>query len=487
MRTLTPETRRLVLILLAGAILPLLDATVVNVALDRLGVVFAAPISLTQWVVTGYAVAAALAVPTTVWAVGRFGGRRMWLAALTLFLAGSLLCALAPNVGALIAFRALQGVGGGMAMPIAQTLLVRSAGPAGARQAMAALGLPAVLAPVLGPVVGGLVLAGAGWRWIFAVNVPVCLLALVLAWRGLPPAGKTEPGRLDLRGLALLSPGLAALVYGLSQIGIAGGAAGPRVLAPVAAGVLSLAAFGWHVTRPPLAPDQRAAPIVDARLLRHRVVAGANVGLLLASAVFYGGLLLAPLYYQRALGYSAVGAGLALAGAGAGALAARSVAGRIADRVGPRAVTVAGLALTAASTAPFAGFPPGAGGWALALALIARGAGVGVVTITLMGAAYHGLDRQDVAHASALSRIVTQVGGALGAALVAGLLDVHVRSTPAAAFRTPFWWLLAGALVALVPATLLPGRGLARPRPRPAAPPPPVIRPPEPDRLRADG
>lgn len=448
------ETRRLITILTLGAVLPLIDSTITGVALNRLALSLHATVAVIGWVVTGYAVAAALVIPISGWAVARFGGRRVWLSALLVFLLGSALCALAPSAGALIGFRVLQGVGGGLMMPVLQTMLVRSAGPGAARQALAAIGGPAVIAPVLGPLLGGLILTWSSWRLIFAVNVPICLLALALAARRLPADQPSDAPRLDLTGLLLLSPALATLVYALSQLGRPTPPARWQLLGGVTLGLALLAAFGAHAAR------ERDAALFAVRLLRRPHFLGASVSMLLAGAYFYGGLVLLPLYYQRVLGYSALGAGAALGLSGLGALTARYAAGRLTPRAGPRTVVLAGLALAALGTVPFSGAPPRPGPWLLGIALAVRGAGVGVSTISVMAAAYHGLDQRDVPHASVATRVLAQLGGALGAAVLGAVLGWQLRVTHpgAAAFWHTCWWLLGATVLALAPATLLPGR-----------------------------
>src|SRR4051794_10431310 len=257
---------RLAAILITGVIAPVLDTTVVNVALGTLGRELHAQVADVQWVVTAYLLALAAAVPLTGWSVARFGGRRMWLGALALFLAGSVLCAAAWSIGALIAFRALQGFAAGLMIPIMQTLLVQAAGGRPLGKLMATISLPALVGPIFGPVIGGLIVGHASWRWVFLVNVPICLAGLVLAGWGLPREldDRSEAYRLDVTGLLLLSPALAAGVYGLSQVATQGTAADGRVLVPLGVFAVLLTAFLAHTLR------TRAVPIIDLRLFRSR-------------------------------------------------------------------------------------------------------------------------------------------------------------------------------------------------------------------------
>lgn len=193
-------------VVVIGAIMSILDTTIVNVALETLGRDLHSSLDDVQWVSTGYLLALAVVIPLTGWTSERFGPRRVWLTSVTLFVLGSVLCGLAWNLESLIAFRVLQGLGGGMVMPVGMILLTQAAGPARVGRTMSIIGVPMLLGPVIGPVLGGLIVDNTSWRWIFFVNVPVGIVALVMGARWLPRVNASEnPGRLDWRGLALLS------------------------------------------------------------------------------------------------------------------------------------------------------------------------------------------------------------------------------------------------------------------------------------------
>src|SRR5437588_3389391 len=209
-------------VVIVGMIMSILDTTIVNVALNTLGRDLHNPISQVQWVVTGYLLALAAVIPITGWAARRYGAKRVYLTSLVLFTAGSAACGLAGSLTALILFRVLQGVGGGMIMPVAQLIMAQVAGPRRMGRVMGIVSMPAMLAPILGPVIGGVILQGLHWSWIFFVNVPIGVIALALGWRLLPHTDSGAAGRLDVVGLALIPAGGAALVYGLSEIGSGG-------------------------------------------------------------------------------------------------------------------------------------------------------------------------------------------------------------------------------------------------------------------------
>src|ERR671928_1156356 len=185
------ELGRLAAVVVLGTIMSILDTTIVNVAIETLGRQLHSSLTSIQWVSTGYLLALATVIPLTGWSMERFGAKRMWMTSVVLFLIGSTLCGLAWSTESLIVFRVLQGFGGGMIMPIGQAILAQAAGPQRMGRIMSVIGVPTLLGPILGPVIGGLIIDNASWRWIFFVNVPVGLVALALAARVLPGV---EPG-----------------------------------------------------------------------------------------------------------------------------------------------------------------------------------------------------------------------------------------------------------------------------------------------------
>src|SRR4051794_19082095 len=242
---MTPQVWRIAIVVILGAIMSVLDTTIVNVALDTLSRDLHTSLDGIQWVVTGYMLALAAVIPVTGWAATRFGSRRLYLISLVLFTAGSALCGLAWSSETLIAARVLQGLGGGMLMPIGQMILVRAAGPRNMARVMSFIGVPIILAPVFGPTLGGLLVQHAGWQWIFLVNLPLGVAAVVAALRLLPrEAGSAQTaGKLDALGLGLVASGLVGITYGLSESGTAGSLTATPVLVPLATGIALVAAF----------------------------------------------------------------------------------------------------------------------------------------------------------------------------------------------------------------------------------------------------
>jgi EmrB/QacA subfamily drug resistance transporter len=453
-----PATRKLIWVLVLGALAPALDTTIVNVALAALGRSLHAPVAASQWTLTGYLLAMGMAMPVSRWVSERFGKKRVWLWSLGVFLAGSALAGAAWNMGSLIVFRLVQGVAAGVITPLVITVLVQEAGSKRLGRMMTIAMMLIVVVPIFGPVAGGVIVTNLGWRWVFYVNVPICLAAIWLAWKKIPPDAASRDNRpLDIRGLALLSPGLALVIYGLSEAAGPGGFAAADAWAPLLGGLALTAAFTLHALR------EQDNPLINVRLLRVRSYAASLAVLFLAGLSVYGPLLLIALYYQDVQGRSAVIAGLFLAPQGIGSLVPRGVAGTLTDRIGLRPVVIGGLLLTALGTLAFAWAGPAASEWLLAVSLFIRGAGLAPVTIAVMVGAFREVPPHDVPDASSTTRIIQQVGGSFGSAILALILASALTGGRAAtaaarglAFNTAFWWAIAFTALALIPAVLLP-------------------------------
>jgi EmrB/QacA subfamily drug resistance transporter len=418
-----------------------------------------------MWTITGYLLAMGMAMPVTRWVSERYGQKRVWLGSLAVFLVGSVLSGAAWNMGALIVFRLVQGAAAGVMFPLLSTMLATAAGRTRLGRAAAIAATIVVVVPILGPVAGGLIVGNLGWRWIFYVNPPICLLAMWLAGRNVAPdAPSRSRPVLDVPGLALLSPGLALIIYGLSRAAGPGGFTPAGAWVPLAAGLTLTAAFAVHALR------RITAPLINVRLLRVRPYAASVAVLFLSGLSVYGPLLLIALFYQEVQGKSAIAAGLLLAPQGIGSLIPRQIAGRLTDRIGSRPIAATGLLLTALGTLAFAWAGPATSEWLLAASLLVRGAGLAPVTIAVVAGSFQGLAPDDVPDASSTTRIVQQVGGSFGSAVLAlilarALLGEHAVTATARglAFNTAFWWAIGFTVLALLPAILLPAA--ARPEP----------------------
>jgi EmrB/QacA subfamily drug resistance transporter len=472
-------------VIVLGAIMSILDITVVNVAIPKLAADFATPLTTIQWVVTGYTLALATVIPLSAWGVERFGAKRLYLTSIVLFVAGSALAGAAWNVESLIVFRVLQGIGGGMLMPVGMTILTRAAGPNRLGRIMAVIGVPMLLGPILGPILGGWLVDDFSWRWIFFINLPVGALALVLGTRILERDPASSGRKLDWLGVLLLSPGLALLIYGFAESGARGGFGHAEVILPALAGALLLATFVWHGLR-------SSNPLVDLRLFGNKLFAASAASLMLVVIAMFGGMLLLPLYLQIVRGETALQTGLLMAPQGLGAMLAMPISGRLADKVGIGRFVPFGLLASAASFFWLTGLEADTSYLELSIALFVMGVGMGFTMMPVMTGALQKLRRADIANASTTINITQQVGATIGAALLSVILaneltsrlggtagggDSRIGSLAqlppeqfrqiqpllAESFGTTFIWALGFVLVAVVVAAVL----LPRTKPEP--------------------
>jgi len=440
-------------VVILGMIMSILDTTIVNVALRTLGHDLHSPISQIQWVVTGYLLSLGAVIPVTGWAARRFGARRVYLVSLVLFTCGSALCATATSTTALVLFRVLQGVGGGMIMPLGQLIMAQVAGPKRMGRVMAVVSMPAMLAPILGPVAGGAILANLHWSWIFLVNVPIGVVAFAAGWRTIPHTESGVAGRLDLRGLALLSTGSASLVYGLSQLGVKSSLTAPTVVWPIVAGVVLGLLFMAHALRV-------ERPLLDVRLYANRVFAAASLTTFGLGAALFGAMILVPLYYQEVRGESVILTGLLVGPQGLGMLLVMPLTGRLTERFGGGRVALGGVLALSLSTLPLAFVGERTSILEISLVLVARGVGIGFAFVPAMSAAFAAMRPDQLSDATPQLNVLQRLGGAIGTAVLAVVLQRASGSSPslgrlAGAFDTAYLWSLGIALLSLIPCVVL--------------------------------
>jgi len=455
-----PGILKIALILVLGAIVPLLDSTMINVAINTLALDLHSAVSVTQWVITGYVLTMGLAVPVSGWAIQRFGGKNVYLFSLWVFFISSLLCSLAWNTGSLIGFRLLQGAGAGLLVPTITNVLVQSSGGQNLGKLIAIISIPTLIGPIFGPVIGGLIMDNVSWRWIFYVNIPIILVALWLSWRYIPKgeAAVSKP-RFDVIGLLLLSPAFAALIYGISKISSAGGLSSAGTLIPLAGGLILMAAYIVYALR------TEHTPLLDLHLFRSRHFMASNIILFFTSMVMNGALLLLPLYYEQVRGESVLTTGLLLIPQGVGMLLTRSWIGGLADRVGSRSIVLTSLLITLAASVPFAYAGTDTSLILLGAAQLVRGAAMNGIFIPIMVSAYEGLQKEQVPHASISTRIFQTIGGAFGSAVLATVISHQVANgsegsltSLADAYQVAFWWSVGFAVVSLLPVMFLTNR-----------------------------
>lgn len=261
---MTPAILKVAGVVVLGMVMAILDTTVVNVALPTFMTDFGIEeYSTVAWTITGYTLALAAVIPVTGWAADRFGTKRLYMTAITLFTLGSVLCGLAWSIESLIAFRVIQGLGGGMLMPLGMMIMTKTAGPERIGRLMAILGIPMLLGPIFGPILGGWLIEIASWHWIFFINLPLGIIAVIYAWRALPKDSPEPSESFDFVGMLLMSPGLALFLYGISSIPEAGTIASAGVLVPGLIGIALIIAFVFWALR-------KTHPLLDLTLFKNR-------------------------------------------------------------------------------------------------------------------------------------------------------------------------------------------------------------------------
>jgi EmrB/QacA subfamily drug resistance transporter len=275
-----------------ATVMAVLDSTVVSVAQRTFIADFGSTQAVVGWTMAGYMLAFATVIRITGWAADRFGTKRLFIGSVLIFTAGSLLCAMAPTILLLIVFRMVQGAGGGMLVPLSFAVITREAGPKRLGRLVAVGGIPMLIGPIGGPILGGWLIGAYGWKWIFLINVPIGLLVIALALIFFPRERPTAAEPFDVVGVALLSPGLVILLFGISSISVRGTIADRHVVVPVIVGVALIAAFVAH------ALYRTDHPLINLRLFRNRVLTQANVAMLVYTTAIFGSLLLFPSYFN---------------------------------------------------------------------------------------------------------------------------------------------------------------------------------------------
>lgn len=414
---LDAKLMRVVFICGLAAVMAVLDSTVVAVAQGTFVTQFNSTQAVVSWTVAAYMLAFATVIPVTGWAADRFGTKRLFIGSVLVFMLGSLLCAISPTIMLLIVFRVVQGIGGGMLMPLSFVILTHEAGPKRVGRLMAIGGIPILLGPIGGPILGGWLVGAYGWQWIFLINLPIGLLAIVLAAITFPKDRPAPGEKLDIVSVLLLPPGVTLFLAGVSSIPAKGTVGNPAVLVPTIMGFLLVAAFVLHSFR----TDH---PLIDLSLFKNRVVTQANLALLVFGAPFVGLGLLVPSYFQVVMHQTPMQSGMYLAPVGLGAVLTMPLAGAFMDKRGPGLMVLIGLPTMAVGLGIFtygvateAAYNP-----TLLIGLAIMGLGVGCTTTPLSAAVLQALAPHQVARGTTLVTVNQQVSGSIGAALLGVIL-----------------------------------------------------------------
>jgi EmrB/QacA subfamily drug resistance transporter len=449
-------------VVVLGAIMSILDITVVSVALRTFMTAFHTSYATVGWTMTGYTLALATVIPLSGWAADRFGTKRLYMTALVLFIAGSALCSTATGIGELIAFRVIQGLGGGMLMPVGMTIMTRAAGPERVGRVMAVLGVPMLLGPIAGPILGGWLIDIASWHWVFLINVPIGAAALLYALVVLPKDEPSPSESFDFIGMLLLSPGLALLLFGVSSIPAKGTVAATRVLLPGIIGLVLVAGFVAWAFRP-------AHPLIDLRLFKNKQLTLSVIGMFLFAMAFFGATLLLPSYFQQVRHEDTLHAGLLVAPQGIGAMITMPIAGFLADRIAISKVVVPGVTTICIGMAVLTQVGAHTSYVLLMGALFVMGLGMGATMMPMFTAALQTLSGPTIARGSTLMNIMQQIASSCGAAIMTVLLTNQTKNVLpsdlgglADGFGFTFSVAVILVAVVLVPAALLP-KGKAKP------------------------
>ncbi|GAA3718139.1 DHA2 family efflux MFS transporter permease subunit [Gordonia hankookensis] len=410
-------------VVVLGAIMSILDVTVVSVAQNTFQQEFGTDAAGAAWTMTGYTLALAAVIPLSSWAAARFGTKKVYLTSLVLFVIGSALCALAWNIGSLVAFRVIQGLGGGLLMPIGMMILTKAAGPERVGSVMAVLGIPMLLGPIAGPILGGLLIEKASWHWVFLINVPIGIVAIIYSWFALRNDEETSRPSIDFVGLLLLSPGLALFLYGISSSSEAGTFISAKVLVPAIIGAVLIAGFIWHALR----SDK---PLLDLRLFRNRTLTVAVISMTLFMIAFFGASLLFPQYFIGVRGETTLSAGLLLAPQGIGAMLTMPIAGRMTDKIGPGKFVLSGIVLMFLGMGTFVFVGAETSYLILCGALFVQGLGMGMTMMPIMTAALATLTNSQVPDGSTLVNVVQQTASSIGSAVIAVILATNLKNAP---------------------------------------------------------
>ncbi len=371
---------------------------------------------------TGYTLALAAVIPLSSWAAARFGTKKVYMTSLVLFLVGSALCAVAWNIGSLVAFRVVQGLGGGLLMPIGMMILTKAAGPERVGSVMAVLGIPMLLGPIAGPILGGLLIEKASWHWVFLINVPIGLVALVYAWLVLRDDEEKQRPTIDFVGLLMLSPGLALFLYGISSSTDAGTFMDTKVLVTTIIGAVLIIAFIFHALR-------AKNPLLDLRLFKNKTLAIAVVTMTTFMIAFFGAALLYPQYFIGVRGESTLMAGLLLAPQSR--RDAHHAHRRAPDRQdGPGKFVLGGIVLIFCGMGYFVFLGADTPYWAVCLALFVQGLGMGMTMMPIMSAALATLNNKQVPDGSTLMNVVQQTASSIGTAVISVVLANMFKSHP---------------------------------------------------------
>jgi EmrB/QacA subfamily drug resistance transporter len=444
------------LILVLGAIAPMLDATMTNVAVNTIMKDFGAGVDSIQWVSTGYVLALGIIVPITGWAIEWIDGKKLYLYGLMFFLAGSVVASVSTSVGVLIAGRVIQGIGSGIIIPLLTTLIVRSSGGENLGSLMSIVGIPAVLAPILGPTFGGFIINSLDWHWIFYINVPIVIISAALIVFCLPNFEPSKRGKkLDIPSIVLLGGGFTSFILGISKVSELVSGTSNKAVLPL---IISALLMGGYVAYAIL---KEKSALVSLKLFTIKNFSASTILLVMSGLTVNGVMFLLPLYLQNIRGLSVVWSGIYLISQGLGLLVSRSLVGKLTDKLGARIVVQVSVFIGIAGTLPFTLFTASTSNLWIILVLFIRGIAQGGLTIPVMSDSYNNVPKELISEATTATRMLQNIGGAIGTAILATIIQhsigsqIQTKDLLLISYHNSFVFTVVSLVVALIPAFFL--------------------------------
>ncbi|MGG1218043.1 MDR family MFS transporter [Priestia endophytica] len=405
-----------------AAIAPMLDSTMVNIAIDKLNKDFNTTLDTIQWSITGYVLALAIAGPVSGWLMNKFNGKKIFIGAVIAFGVTSVLAGISWNISSFVFFRLLQGFSAGIITPIMSTLLVKTAGPENLGKVIAIVSTPMILGPILGPVIGGFIVQVASWHWIFFINVFIVLIAVPFMMKTIPdfkPFNKDS--KLDVFGVINLSLMSATVIYGITKAARHASFNNSETILWVGIG-LSLAVIYFIYNR--IRKNQTVLPM---NLFAHKSFTASSIGLLLANIAILGPMLILPLFFQNFRHFTAIEAALALIPQGVGMLVTRPLIGKMIDKIGAKYVVMVSLVLSLIGSIPLIFITDKTSMIWISIVLFIRGTSIGGINLPLTSDAYTGLDSKQLPEASIGINIIENLGSSFGSAVIATVVANAVQ------------------------------------------------------------
>ncbi|MFJ5788470.1 MDR family MFS transporter [Lysinibacillus sp. NPDC097162] len=443
-------------VLVLGALAPMLDTTMTNIAVDVMMKDLNATVDSIQWVSTSYVLALGIAVPIAGWAIDYFEGKKLYLFGLLIFLIGSIIASVSSSVDLLIAGRVVQGLGSGIIVPLLSTLVVRLAGGENLGKLMSVIGIPAVLAPILGPTFGGFIIHSLNWHWIFYINVPIVILSALLIIFMLPTFKPSGSGKkLDVISILLLSGSFTSFILGISEIHAFSTGFSTKAFVALLIGVGLLITYIVYAALKP----ERA--LVSLKLFKIKSFSASTVLLIMSGLTVNGVMFLLPLFLQNILGLSVTWSGIFLISQGIGLLVSRSLVGKLTDQFGARIVVQISAAIGIASTLPFVFFSEHTSSTLIICMLFVRGIAQGGLTISVMSDSYRNVPKELISEATTATRMLQNIGGAIGTAILATVIQHSINNQPATTevlltgYHHAFVFTVISLVIAFIPAFFL--------------------------------